>query len=248
MLLAATVSRRNPEPCPLCKLEDVTLPRHIITLCGATYGPRVKLMNCLKIPTKNFNETQQTRLFNKIYDNPHNTNISEYLSIAAASHDLAFERKTLHTGNLGKLTGKILDVRQNGDWYRTKVIRHDEFKLNEVTVDSTNLDDWPEFWAGSSFTLDVEALVNLQALKVRSNNALSFTNHNHNKNKIIYIDNSPRILQKHLGDGIFETNNGKINVRQLIRSGKMNSCYFNGNVARRYNSAPGASPMPAGKD
>ena len=175
------------------------LPRHIITSCGATYNSRVKLLKCLKIPSKNFSKTQQNRFFTKIYNNPRQTDTSEYLHIAAACHDLALERNKENKGKLGKLTGRILDVRQNGDWYRTKVIRHDEFKLNEITVDSTNLDDWPEFWAGCSFTLDVDALVNLQALKVRSDNALSFTNHNHNTNKVVYINNSPIILRKHLG-------------------------------------------------
>ena len=126
---------------------------------------------------------------------------------------------------------------------------HDQFKNNEVIVDSTDFDEWPEFWAGSSFTLDLDALRHLDAVKIRDHNALSFTKIENNTGKIIYINKQPIKLLRHIKNGVYETRNDKLKLKNLISSGQLNTCHFNGTVARRYNTAlQGASPMPAGKE
>jgi hypothetical protein len=250
MKLAATTARIRPEKCPLCKMEDIILARHILTQCGGTYPSRKALLDKLHIPTKKFNKKQQNRFFGKIYEaGPGNNDILEYTEIAAASYDLALSRKQITKKYIEKLTGRIIDIRQHGEWYRTKIIHHDQFKNNEVIVDSTNLDDWPEFWAGSSFTLNLDELIQLEAVKLRDPNALSFSNIEQNSGKIFYLNKTPIKLIKHLQYGTYQSNRGKVNLRDLITNGQLNSCDFNGNVARRYNSAnQGASPMPIGKD
>ena len=170
------------------------------------------------------------------------------MEIAAVSFELAKHRQLTMNPKPGNLNGKIIDIRQNGVWFRTRVVRHDQFKRNEITVDSADFDDWPEFWQNSKFTLDIDGLKALSALKFRGDNVLSFTKFNNNTNKIIYINNSPITLRQHIGKGVYLTDNGRIDLMQIVRRGRLNSCFFNGNVARRYNSADGASPMPTGKD
>ena len=250
MKLAATTARIQPEKCPLCKMDDIILPRHILTQCGGTYPSRKTLLDKLQIPTRNFNERQQDKFFIKLYEaGPSNSDILEYTEIAAVSYELAISRKQITAEYLENLTGRILDVRQHGEWYRTKILHHTNFQNNEVTVDSTNLDDWPAFWAGSSFTLDLDGLIPLNAVILRDPNALSFSNIEHNSGKIFYMGKNPIKLIKHIGNGVYQTTRGKLNLRDLISQGQLNSCVINGNVARRYNSAKkGASPMPKGME
>ena len=109
--------------------------------------------------------------------------------------------------------------------------------------------DWPAFWAGSSFTLDLDGLIPLNAVILRDPNALSFSNIEHNSGKIFYMGKNPIKLIKHIENGVYQTTRGKLNLRDLISQGQLNSCVINGNVARRYNSAKkGASPMPKGME
>ena len=250
MKLAAAVAPETHGKCPLCKMEDVTLARHILANCGGTYLPRKKLLEDLKIPTRNFNAKQQNNLLLTIYNaNPNNELITEYTEVAAAAYNLARCREKLKKETLDNLTGSIIDVRQHGKWYRTKILQHDQFKNNEIIVDSDNFDDWPEFWAGSSFTLDLNELRPLEAVILRDSNVLSFSKLEKNSGKIIYIDNNPTKLIRHIKQGIYQTKNGKINLQNLIAKGNLNSCHFNGTVAQRYSTAmPGASPMPTGKE
>ena len=251
LLAAAICSQNNPQQCPLCKMQDIILPRHIIATCGGTYKPRLQLLKKFGIPHKPYRANNQEAFINAIYDksqaNPTDA-VEHFMEIAAASYDLAKHRQLTASPKPGNLNGKIVDVRQNGVWFRTRVVRHDQFKENEIIVDSTDFDDWPEFWQNSEFTLDIEDLRNLSALKLRGDNVLSFTKFNNNTNKIIYINNSAVILRQHIENGVYHTDNGKLNLMHIIRRGQLNSCFFNGNVARRYNSADGASPMPTGKD
>ena len=222
----------------------------VCTQCGGTYSSRKTLLDKLRISTRNFNGRQQDRFFTKIYEaGPNNKDILNYTEIAAVSYELAICRKQITAEYLENLTGRIMDVRQHGEWYRTKILHHTNFLNNEVTVDSTNLDDWPEFWAGSSFTLDLDGLIPLNAVKLRDPNALSFSNIEQNSGKIFYIGKNPIKLIKYIKNGVYQTKKGKLNLRDLISQGQLNSCVFNGNVARRYNSAKiGASPMPKGKE
>ena len=207
-------------------------------------------MQNLKIPTRNFNAQQQNNFLLTIYNaNPNNELITEYTEVAAAAYNLARCRGKLKKEMLDNLSGSIIDVRQHGKWYRTKILQHDQFKNNEIIVDSDNLDDWPEFWAGSSFTLDLNELRPLEAVILRDSNALSFSKLEKNSGKIIYIDNNPIKLLRHIKQGIYQTKNGEINLQNLIEKGHLNSCHFNGTVAQRYSTAmPGASPMPTGKE
>ena len=250
MKLAATVASESHGKCPLCKMEDVTQARHVLANCGGTYIPRKKLLHTLNIQTRNFNAQRQNNCLLKIYEaNPNNEFITEYTEIATAAYNLAKCRNKIKSETLDNLTGNIIDVRQHGEWYRTKILQHDQFKNNEITVDSDNLDEWPEFWAGSSFTLDLDELRPLEAVILRDSNALSFSKLEKNSGKIIYIDDNPIKLLQYIKNGIYQTKNGEINLKQLIATGQLNSCNFNGTIARRYSSAmQGASPMPTGKE
>ena len=250
MKLAATVAPEAQEKCPICNMEDVTIERHILANCGGTYLPRKKLLQTLKIPTRNFTRKKQNNLILTIYNaKSNNEPITEYAEISAAVYNLAKTRRQLEKEKLNNLTGSIIDVRQNGKWYRTKILHHDQFKNNEIIVDSENFDDWPEFWAGSSFTLDLNELRPLEAVILRDSNALSFSRLEKNSGKLIYIGKTITKLLQHIKNGKYQTKNGKINLENLIAKGQLNSCPFNGTVARRYSTAmPGASPMPTGKE
>ena len=72
------------------------------------------------------------------------------------------------------------------------------YMSNDIVVDSKNIDTWPEFWAGSSFTLDLDELRQLQAVTLRDHNALVFDKIEQNQGKIIFIKNNPIKFLKHI--------------------------------------------------
>ena len=250
MKLKIATAEFKRQKCPLCKAEDIILEHHVVTSCGATFKSRKHLLEKIGKNTRKFGPKAQHDFLMQIYDaEPNNELINEYLEIAAVSLNSAQNQITLAQESPEDLQGHIMDIRQNGEWFRTKIIHHDRYKSNDILVDSNNIDTWPEIWAGSSFTLDLNQLKPLKAVILRDHNALFFDKIDQNSGKIIYIKTHPIKLLRHLRNGIYETKSGKINLSDLIKCGQLNDCPINGIVARRYNSAlKGASPMPNGKE
>ena len=148
-----------------------------------------------------------------------------------------------------EFTGRIVDIRQDEKWHRTRVIHYCR-ENDSLKIDSENLDEWP-FENYQEFDLnqcrDRNFLIDNQcAIILRSSNVLSFSNLENNAGKTIFVKGHPITLQKCIAGGKHTTVSGsRINLKQLIKSGKLNACILNGVVARRYESTlMGASPMP----
>ena len=140
----------------------------------------------------------------------------------------------LKTRNSDELVGKIIDVRQDGFWYRTKITKYNN-SSGEVTVDSTGLDNWPFNY--NTLIIDELKTDELKAIKIRDSNSLSFSRLNNNAGKTVYMNGIPHKLTKSLGRNKYQTNRGKINLKTMLKRGLLNDCPFNGTVAKRYASA-----------
>ena len=92
--------------------------------------------------------------------------------------------------------GKIIDIRQDGLWYRTKIVKYNNAS-GEVTIDSTGLDEWPFDY--KYLLIDELRTDELQAIKIRYNNSLSFSKLGNNAGKTIYVKGIPYKLIKQTG-------------------------------------------------
>ena len=129
----------------------------------------------------------------------------------------------LRTKNSEDLVGKIIDIRQDGHWYRTKIVKYNNAS-GEVTIDSTGLDEWPFNY--KHLLIDELRTDELQAIKIRDNNSLSFTKLGNNAGKTIYMKGVPYRLIKHTGRNRYQTNRGKINLKNMLTRGLLNDCPF----------------------
>ena len=127
--LAATTANLVQRTCPLCSQCDVVLSRHVLLRCGATFKPRTSALNKLKIKWKrNYNADE---FMERLYNADPNAEIeNNYMDIAATSHDLALNRLDLRTKTSEELLGKIIDIRQQGSWYRTKIVKYNNSRRN----------------------------------------------------------------------------------------------------------------------
>ena len=227
--------------CPLCKAPDIPLAKHLLTYCGWTYRQRLPLLRDLKIDHKKYNAASAQKLLNQIYhaDRNHEA-INIYTSISADHLEFAEKREHLRNLDPEELIGRIIDIRQNEAWYRTRVIHYDH-SAEELNIDNDKLDKWPFDY----YEIDLddlrndETIINGQcAMVVRNPNVLSFSNLENNAGKTIYAKGHPIKLVRHIDKDIYETDSGsKVNLKLLINRGDLNQCLLNGNVARRYASA-----------
>ena len=103
---------------------------------------------------------------------PTNETVSDYLETAANSFNSALNKLDLQSKSSEELIGKIIDLRQDGSWYRSRVVKFNKYN-GLVTINSKGLDNWPFDYD----TISIEELKSdeLQAIKIRDNNSLSFT-------------------------------------------------------------------------
>ena len=231
--LAATTCSLIQHKCPLCGQADVNLSRHVLLRCGSTYKDRVSALKSLGL---NWKRNYNANIFmDTIYNaDPTNETVSDYLETAANSFNSALNKLDLQSKSSEELIGKIIDLRQDGSWYRSRVVKFNKYN-GLVTINSKGLDNWPFDYD----TISIEELKSdeLQAIKIRDNNSLSFTKLGANTGKTIYIKGIPSKLVKHIGRYRYETTRGKINLKTLLARGCLNDCPFNGTVAKRYASA-----------
>ena len=77
---------------------------------------------------------------NTLYNaDPTNQIVSDYLETAATSYESALNKIELRTKTSEELLGKIIDIRQNGVWYRTRIVKYNN-ATGEVTIESKHLD------------------------------------------------------------------------------------------------------------
>ena len=158
-----------------------------------------------------------------------------------AAHTIQYAKQqlTITNGEEDDLVGKIVDIRQNEEWYRCRITHRDN-EAGSLIIDSQGLDNWPfdyfEFPLATfrDTTIKINGKI---AIILRDNNCLSFTKIDNNQGKVIFLDGTPLKLTKAMGNGIYKTNKGKINLQDLIRKGMLNSCFINGDVAKRHASA-----------
>ena len=113
--------------------------------------------------------------------------INKYLEIAAVSYQSEVDQDKIKSDDLDDLKGRIIDIRQNEQWFRTRIIKHN-LADDSALIDSSGLDTWPFDW--HEIYLD-ELRHELDAIKLRDNNVLSFTNNKLNVGKIIFINGKP---------------------------------------------------------
>ena len=159
--------------------------------------------------------------------------------IKLAAHTLEYAKSQLKLQNCDAqdLVGKIIDIRQNEEWYRCRVTNVDG---NDLTIDETDLDSWPFDY----FTIPLDnfrdpaiRIDGKLAIILRSNSCISFTNLARNQGKTIVLNNIPITLMKSLGNGSYTTDAENIDLKGIIEQGGLNSCLINGDVAKRHVSA-----------
>jgi hypothetical protein len=235
------ITNNQRTKCPLCAANDICLARHIISKCGYLYKPRHKLTAKLKVTKNRHSEV----ILNKILSGEDNPDTLEFAITAA--HTIQYAKRQLTVTNCEEedLVGKIVDIRQNEKWYRCRITHRDNGRL---TIDSQGLDSWPFDYF--DFPLDTfrDTTIKIHgksAIILRDNNCLSFTELDRNQGKVIFLNGTPLKLIKSLGKGTYRTNKGKINLKDLINKGKLNSCFINGDVAKRHASAFRREPKPS---
>ena len=222
--LAATTASLVEQKCPLCNLNDIILSRHILLTCGATYKPRIATLNKLRIKWKR-NNYDPIHFMNTLYNaDPTNQNASDYLETAATSYESALNKIELRTKTGEELLGKVIDIRQNGVWCRTRIVKYNN-ATGEVTIDSKHLDAWPFNY--NIIKIDELKTDELKAIKIRDNNSLSFIKLGSNAGKTIYMKGLPYKLIKYTGSNKYDTSRGKINLKFSISIGSLNECPFN---------------------
>jgi hypothetical protein len=224
--------------CPLCRLQNVPLAEHMLTFCSSTVKERRGLLKRLRINTKRYNLREARTFLHDIFQNE--KSYDNYLGTAAEMLEFAENKINVQKMEPHEFIGKIIDIRQDEKWYRTRVI-HYCHENDSLIIDSENLDEWP-FKNYQEFDLnqcrDGNFLIDNQcAIILRSSNALSFSNLENNAGKTIFVKGHPIQLQKCIAGGKYTTTSGsRINLEQLIKNGDLNACILNGVVARRYES------------
>jgi hypothetical protein len=227
------ITDKHRSKCPLCEANDVFLARHIISKCGYLFKPRHELLSKLKIT----GEELLDKFLSK--DNP---SVQDFALTTAHTINYAKQQLTVTNCEEEDLVGKIVDLRQNEKWYRCR-ITHSENGI--LTIDSQGLDKWPfdYFEIPLETFRDITIKINgKSAIILRDNNCISFTEMDRNQGKVIFLNGTPLKLMKALGNGIYKTQKGKVNLKDLINSGKLNSCFINGDVAKRHAAASRREP------
>ena len=226
--------------CPMCKLRNVPLAEHMLTFCSSTVKQRSRLLKKLRIDTKKYNIKEAKIFLNDIFENESSKSYDEYLATAAENLEFAENKTNVQKMDPHEFVGKIVDIRQNEKWYRTRVIHYCS-ENDSMLIDSQNLDKWP-FDNYHEFDLKevrdpTYSIGNQCAIILRSANVLSFSNLENNSGKTIFIRGHPVKLKKLIEGCTYRTSEGgKLNLKQTIQRGVLNDCILNGVVARRYES------------
>ena len=190
----------------------------------------------------NCNTLSHEKLKHIIYDPPDNCKqlVDKFLEEVADVElyaDLHHRSKTIPFEDL---IGQTIDIRQNDEWYRTRITGYDpDNRL--FTFDSTGLDIWPDILRELYEILEVDELRRSDCIRIcpPRKNVLSFSEPNSymNQHKTFYL-NGKRITTGKRDGQTFTTHSiGNIDLHHCIRAGLLNKCPFNGRVARRYASA-----------
>ena len=138
MKLAATTCTLIQHKCPLCGQNDVNLSRHVLLKCGSTYKTRVSTLEKLGLDWKRNYSPED--FMETIYNaDPTNKTVSDYLETAANSFNLANNKIDLQSKSSEELIGKIIDIRQDGKWYRSRIVKFNKYN-GLVTISSNGLD------------------------------------------------------------------------------------------------------------
>ena len=161
----------------------------------------------------------------------------EEVADAELAADLHLKSKTIPFEDL---IGETIDIRQNDEWYRTRITGYDPDN-HLFTFDSKGLDIWPDNLRDLYEILDADELRSSDCIRICAprKNVLSFSepNSNNNRHKTFYLNGKRITTGKRDGQAFTTSSVGNIDLQHCIRAGMLNSCPFNGRVARRYASA-----------
>ena len=245
--------------CSICGLANVPLAEHMLTFCSSTVRYRLKLLKRLRINPKKYNLREAETLLFDIFEHDTDKLNDEYLGLVAELLDFSENKIKVQEMEPHEFVGRIIDIRQNEKWYRTRVIHYCRDD-DQLIICSENLDSWPFSYHDCDLdscrdparSIKIKyhnlGLTDKQcAIILRPSNVLSFSNLDKNVGKTLFANGHPIFLAKHIEGSKYITSLGdEVNLKHLIQRGGLNNCILNGVVARRYESTnkTGASPMP----
>ena len=235
----AITSKRRKD-CPLCQSNDVILARHIIADCGYLFKQRSNLAAKMKLPKKRYCKV----ILNTVINESTGTNpqLQDFATTTAHVTQYANDQLKVANCQADDLVGKIVDIRQNEEWYRCRITHNRDGNL---TIDSDGLDEWPFDYFELRLENFRDTTIKIHGkmpIILRNHNCLSFTNLDANQGKTIFIKGKSHRLIKSLKNGAYVTDRGKIKLKNIIKRGMLNSCFINGDVAKRHASANRREP------
>jgi hypothetical protein len=220
--------------CPLCKGTPQHNTAHYILECDIFSNERRILDNTLKA---NFNTALSDHTVYSPPSKPVKELIDKFLILVnEREREILPEVNKNLMDNPEESINIVFDVQlDDHQYYRMEIVDYN-YDSRQFTVEPGNWDNW---------TCKIGPVTDLESIgtpdsfdRIPSCFALKF-------NPINSPDNIGKLYQSR----------GKIiqvtDLRSLerdLRKGAINSCPHNGNVARRYVSALGASPMPSGME
>ena len=227
-----TEKLRN-NPCPLCKGTPEHNTCHYILECDVFSHERRILEDSLK------NNYGYAMNIHTVYNPP--TRPVKVLTDSFLSLVDKREREILHEVNQDIMEpdnalNAVFDVQlEDNNYYRTEIVDYN-YESRQFTVDPGQWDNWPRVLGPVT---DLNSIGTPDSFdRIPSCFALRF-------NPISSMDNLGKMYR---ASGKLKTvTDLRVLEKDLLR-GRINSCPHNGNVARRYVSALGASPMPKGME
>ena len=114
----------------------------MLTFCSSTVRYRLKLLKRLRINSRKYNVREAEALLIDIFEHDADKLNDEYLGLVAELLDFSENKIKVQEMEPHEFVGRIIDIRQNEKWYRTRVIHYCRDD-DQLIINSENLDSWP---------------------------------------------------------------------------------------------------------